>query len=337
MKNKSSIVVPIVSVLVALFLGAFLVLIVGSNPMDLFSSLFKASFLDVNAWLQKSSILIMTGLAIAFAYKCGLFNIGAEGQFVFSSIFVAFFAVNVDMPDTLVPIVSLALGFILGALWALIPGLLRAFYNISEVVVTIMMNWIALYITDFFIQTYFHTQNNIAQTEFLSNDRLIEVTLFGNTLNYAILISLIMVFIYFVILEKTTFGYEIKAIGHSKKVSEYIGISDKKRIVQTMLISGGFAGMAGAIYSLSIPAQEILGGVFRNFGFDGISVALLGGLNSIGIVISALLMGSLRNANSLFSLASIPKEISDVIIGLIILFSMIGPIVYNKIKDKRSK
>lgn len=335
MKNK--IIVPVFSVLIALLIGSILILIVGENPIDLFDALFKASFLDMNSWLQKASILIMTGLSIGFAYKCGLFNIGAEGQFVISSVFVSFFAVNVNMPAFLVPIFSLVLGFILGALWAFIPGLFKAFFNISEVVVTIMMNWIALYITDFFIQNYFHVENNIAQTQYLSSDRFIEVSILGNTFNYAIIVSLLMVFLYFLLLEKTAFGYEIKAIGHSPKVSEYIGISDKKRIIQTMLISGGFAGVAGAIYSLSIPAQEVLGGIFRNFGFDGISVALLGGLNSIGIVISALLMASLRNATSLLSLASIPKEISDVIIGLIILFSMVGPIVYKKILKKRGK
>ncbi len=329
-KNLSGIVVPIVSVLAALLIGSIILLISGISPMALFQSIAKSTVGDLNGWLKISSMLIFTGLAIGFSYKGGLFNIGAEGQFIIASLVTSIFVYNSNLPNSIVPIVGLVVGFIAGAIWAFLPGLLRATYGISEVVITIMLNWIGMYLYDFIVQGYFHQASNTQQTPIIEPSKLLLI----DGTSYAIVIALLAAFVYWFILEKTTFGFEVKAIGHSQDIAAYTGISAKARTIQTMMISGGFAGLAGATYALSYGYMSTISGNFANYGFDGIAVALLGGLNAFGAVISALLMGSLRNAEAAFGIQRIPSEISDIIIALIILFSVIGPIIYKKMQKR---
>lgn len=329
-KNLSNIIVPIVSVLVAMLIGSLILLISGISPLILFQSIGSSTFGDLNDWFKISSMLIFTGLAVGFSYKGGLFNIGAEGQFIIASLATSIFAANSSIPNGLVPIVGLLIGFIAGALWAFLPGLLKATYGISEVVITIMLNWIGMYLFDYIVQGYFHQTSNAQQTPIIEPSKLLTI----NDYNYAIIIAIIMAVIYWITLEKTTFGFEVKAIGNSSEIAKYTGISAKKRTIQTMMISGGFAGLAGSTYALSYGYMSIISGDFANYGFDGIAVALLGGLNAFGAVISALLMGSLRNSEAIFGIKRIPSEISDIIIALIILFSVLGPIIYKKMQKR---
>ncbi|WOO86447.1 ABC transporter permease [Mollicutes bacterium LVI A0039] len=328
--NISKIVIPLISVLVAMLIGSLILIVSGISPTALFQAIFKSTFGDFNGWLKITSMLIFTGLAIGFSYKGGLFNIGAEGQFIMASLVTSIFVVNSNLPNAIVPIAGLAVGFIAGALWAFLPGLLKATYGISEVVVTIMLNWIGMYLYDFIVQGYFHQASNTQQTPIIEPSKLLLI----NGFSYAIIFALIAAFVYWFILDKTTFGFEVKAIGHSKDISAYTGISARARTIQTMMISGGFAGLAGATYGLSYGYMSTISGNFSNYGFDGIAVALLGGLNAAGTIVAALLMGALRNAEAAFGIARIPSEISDIIIGLIILFSIIGPILAKK-RQKR--
>ncbi len=333
MKNSnklSNIAVPAISVLAALVIGSLILLISGKSPVALFENIISSTAGDFDGWLMISSMLVFTGLAIGFSYKGGLFNIGAEGQFIVASLATSIFAVNADLPNTLIPVVGLLVGFIAGAIWAFLPGFLRASYGISEVVITIMLNWIGMYLYDYTVQNYFHQASNTQQTPIIEPSKLMYI----NGFSYAIIVAVLVAFIYWFILEKTTFGFEVKAIGHSSDIAAYTGISAKMRTIQTMMISGGFAGLAGATYALSYGYLSTISGNFANYGFDGIAVALLGGLNAIGTVVAALLMGSLRNAEAAFGISRIPTEISDIIIALIILFSVIGPVIYKKIQKR---
>ncbi|WOO88315.1 ABC transporter permease [Mollicutes bacterium LVI A0078] len=326
----NKILVPIVSVLVAILIGSLILVLSGKSPVLLFQNIGKATVGDINGWLRISSMLVFTGLAIGFSYKGGLFNIGAEGQFIVASLATGVFAFYSPFPNAITPIIGLAVGFIAGALWAFIPGVLKAFYGISEVVITIMLNWIGMYAYDAIVTSSFHQVLNDQQTPILEPSKQLVI----NGWNYAFIISLLAIFAYWFILEKTTFGYELKAIGHSKEIADYTGISAKTRIIQTMMISGGFAGLAGATYALSYSYMSTILGGFANYGFDGIAVALLGALNSAGILFAALLMGALRNAEAAFGISRIPTEISDIIIALILLFSIIGPVIYKKMQKR---
>lgn len=327
----AKLIVPVASVLIAMIIGSLLLLVSGISPIALFKAIAQGISGNLNGLVKVTSMLIFTGLAIGFSYKGGLFNIGAEGQFIMASLVAAMFAVASPLPSGATPIVGLLIGFIVGAIWAFLPGILKALYGISEVVVTIMLNWVAMYLFDFIVQGNFNQVNNTQQTPIIEPSKQL---LLSNGFSYAIIIALVAAFMYWFVLEKTAFGYEIKAIGHSKDIAAYTGIKSKARTVQTMMISGGFAGLAGATYALSYGYMSTIGGNYANYGFDGIAVALLGGLNSFGIIISSILMGVLRNAEAAFGINRIPSEISDIIIGLIILFSVIGPIVYKKIQKR---
>lgn len=326
--------VPVLSVLVALVVGSLILIISGLSPAILFKDIVESTAGDANRWLMIGSMLTLTGLSIGFSYRGGLFNIGAEGQFIVASLIATVFATTSNLPDPIVPIIGVILGFIAGAIWAFLPGLLKALYGISEVVITIMMNWIAMYLFDFIILTYFHQETVDQSSPLLSPDRMLQVNIGTDAYNYAIIIALIMTISYWFILEKTTFGFEVKAIGSSSSIAEYTGISAKSRIIQTMMISGGLAGMAGAFYGLSYNSLSTIGGSFTNYGFDGIAVALLGSLNAFGTLVSGLLLAALRNADAALSYDRVPSEISDIIIGLIILFSVIGPIIYKKYQKR---
>lgn len=333
-KLLEKVAIPAISVLLALVAGSLVLLISGINPLILFEDMFKSTAADPNRWLLISSMLVFTGLSVGFSYRGGLFNIGAEGQFIMSSLFVCYFAYNSNLPAPIIPIVGILLGFIIGALWAFLPGFLKASYNISEVVVTIMLNWIAMYFSDFIIVQHYHQAKSEQSTPILPLDHMLTIHIGDQVINYGFIFGILAILAYWFILEKTTLGFEIKAIGSSPSISEYTGISAKARIIQTMMISGGFAGISGAIYSLSYPSIYSIGGAFTNYGFDGIAVALLGGLNGFGIMFSGMLLGALRNAEAALSIDRVASEITDIIIALIILFCIIGPIIYKKIKKR---
>lgn len=330
-KVVENIGVPLISVLMAITLGSLILVLSGLSPLILFQDLIVSSIGDANRWLMITSMLIFSGLAIGFSYRGGLFNIGAEGQFIVASLCASFFATTTTLPNAFVPIVSVIIGFIAGSIWAFLPGLLKALYGISEVVITIMLNWIAMYLFDYIVILSYHQSTNDQATPVISPAKLMTVNIGGTDWNYGIILALIFALGYWFVLNKTTFGFEVKAIGHSKEISEYTGISATKRIIQTMMISGGLAGISGSIYALSYESITTVSGNFANYGFDGIAVALLGGLNAIGTVFAGLLMAALRNAKPQLSIHRVPSEISDIIIALIIIFSIVGPILYKKL------
>lgn len=334
MKIVEKIIVPMISVIVAILLGSLILVISGLSPIILIQDIIPSSIIEVNRWLMITSMLVFSGLAIGFSYRGGLFNIGAEGQFIVASLAASIFATTTSLPDIVIPIFAVLVGFIAGSLWAFIPGLLKALFGISEVVITIMLNWMAMYLFDYIVILMYHQGTNDQATPVISPAKLMTLNINGFDWNYGIIIAMLAAVIYWVILNKTTFGFEVKAIGHSAAISEYTGISAKKRIIQTMMISGGLAGISGSIYALSYESITTISGNFANYGFDGIAVALLGGLNAFGTVVSAMLMAALRNAKPELSIHRVPSEISDIIIALIIIFSIVGPIAYKKLAKR---
>lgn len=332
---------PLISILAGLLVGMIILGVSGYGPFILLSGMFKGMFGSVynfGNFIAMSVPLILTGLSVGFAYKTGLFNIGAEGQFQVATITSSVVAVNSDLPFGLSILVAVLAGMIAGSLWAAVPGVLKAYYQINEVVVTIMMNWIAFYITNYYILNYFHQEKTTSQTPVVPTENTLDIGFLdtltnGSRLNAGIFIAVLAVIVYWYVLQKTKFGYEIKAVGHSADGARYAGINSRARIIQTMLISGAFAGLAGATYALTAPYYQATLSSFRGFGFDGIAVAMLGQLGGIGIFFSGLLLGALRSATP--QLNGVPSEVSDVIIGVIIIFSALGPIIIKKIVDKR--
>ncbi len=342
--------IALFSVMIGFLVGSIIISIIGiGNPdigfLTLISSFYEAtieglvssaSLYNAGEWFMRSSVLLLTGVSIAFAYRVRIFNIGAEGQFLVAALTSSVVGAYVQLPGASLAIFALFCGILAGALYGLIPGILKAYFNVSEVVVTIMLNWIAFYYTTYLVNDFF-TGNIVTQTPAIQDNASIASpwlsSLFDNAnMHLGFIVALIALFVYYILLNKTTYGYELKAVGFNSSVALRSGMTPKRKIISTLVISGAFAGAGGAIYSLGATSYFTASGSFLNYGFDGITVAFLGQMSSIGMFFSALLLGGFRITGNIFT--EVPKEIIDVIVGIILISSVLGPKIYSKYKKK---
>jgi simple sugar transport system permease protein len=265
---------------------------------------------------------ILTGLAVAVGFRCGLFNIGAEGQFFMGALGSAFVGYSLTgLPWFIHLPLALLGGALGGALWGAIPGFLKAKFGAHEVVNTIMMNWIAFRLSDWLLSgpmkaTGFRPVTpNIQKAAELP--RFFEDPL---RLNWGFILGLVMAAVIFWLLFKTTIGFEIRTVGANPDAARYAGINIVKNFVLAMVISGGLAGLGGASQVLGVD-HWVGQGFSAGFGFDAIAIALLGKSHPVGVVLAALLFGVLRGgATRMQSIAGIPIDIISIIQGLVIIF-----------------
>ncbi|MBM7540631.1 ABC transporter permease [Amphibacillus cookii] len=322
-----NLIVPIFSVLLGFLVGAIVMLAFGYSPIEGYRALWNGAFGNayyLGETIRQSIPLMLTGLAIAFAFRSGLFNIGAEGQVFVGWLAAVWLGIVVDLPTIIhLPLAILVAG-LAGALWALIPGLLKATRGVHEVVVTIMMNYIALHLSNHIIRAYLlesgSRTSRINESASLRTEGL--TTLFGGSqIHWGFIIAFIAAIIMWFLLERTTYGYELRAVGYNKHAAHYAGINVKRNIIMAMMISGLFAGLAGAMEGLGTFGSMHTHASFSNLGFDGIAVALLGANTAIGSVISAFLFGALKVGSlSMPPISGVPSELVEIIIAVIIFF-----------------
>ncbi|AYE33587.1 ABC transporter permease [Clostridium septicum] len=339
MKNKG--LKSILAVVLGLLAGAILMAIIGSNPIEGYSYLFQGGLKNIERianTVATATPLILTGLSVAFAFRTGLFNIGAAGQMLFGGLCATAVGLTVNLPRPLLLITMILAGFLGGALCAAIPGIFKARYNVNEVVSTIMMNWIAYWVVYYTIPAYFKGAFLETESAKLSPEASLQAPwiseLFqGSFINYGFLIAIIAVLLIAFILNKTVLGYELKAVGFNRYAAEYSGMPVKRNIVLSMMISGGLAGLAGvAQYAGNIANMQI--GVTPSQGFDGIAVALLGSNSPIGVLFAALFFGLLYTGKGFMSaMTSIPPEIADTIMATIIYFAATSAVM-DRVFDK---
>lgn len=334
MSNRvTNILVPLFSVILGLLVGAIIMLVSGYNPIIGYKALWDGIFGDmytVGETLRQITPYLLAGLAVAFAFRSGLFNIGVEGQLIVGWFAAAYVGIAFELPKIIhLPLAILAAAAA-GALWGFVPGLLKAKFRVHEVIVTIMMNYIALHVTNALIKTVSgggDRTERIFESASLRSEFFQNLTEFSR-LHYGILIALLMVAFMWLILEKTTLGYELKAVGFNQNASEYAGMNVNKNIILAMVISGAFAGMAGAMEALGTFGYVSAKGGFTGIGFDGIAVALLGMNTPLGVVFGATLFGSLKyGALNMPNQAQIPMEIVSIVIAVIIFFVASGYII----------
>lgn len=321
-----------IAIVAGLLFGLIIMLLINpSMALGGFGAILSAGFLNggesLGEVLFKATPLIITGLAVAFAFKTGLFNIGVSGQLMIGAFFAVYVGVKWNLPPSIHWLVAMLAGIFGGMLWALIPALLKAFRNVHEVVATIMMNYIAMYMSKMLIEaTIYDTVRQEARPVMtgailptLGLDKL-----FGNAqINSGIVIAILATIIVYVLLEKTTFGFQLKAVGFNRNAARYAGVNDKRNIVYSLLISGALAGLAGAVLYLA-PANAIrLETTYQisNYGFQGIAVALLGMSNPIGTMGAGLFFGYIEAANQELQAWDFKREIIDIISSSIIYFS----------------
>ncbi len=328
-----NILVPVVSIILGLLVGAIVMLVSDYDPVKGYIALWNGIFGDAYAigeTIRQISPYILAGLAVAFAFRTGLFNIGVEGQLMVGWFAAAYVGMAFELPKIIhIPFALLAAA-LAGAIWGLVPGLLKATLRVHEVIVTIMMNYIALHVVNALIKTVsgggFKT-DRIKETASLRSEFLSNLTDYS-TLHYGILVALAMVIVMWFILEKTKTGFELKSVGFNDHASQYAGMNVNKNIVLSMVISGAFAGLGGAMEALGTFGNMSSRGGFTGIGFDGIAVALLGANTPLGVIFGASLFGSLKyGANNMPNEAGIPVEIVSIVIALIIFFVASGYII----------
>ncbi|MDY4755901.1 MAG: ABC transporter permease [Candidatus Faecousia sp.] len=282
--------------------------------------------------ILQAAPLIMTGLSVAFAYKTGLFNIGAAGQYTVGAFMALYFAIVLKMPWWVCLIAS-AVG---GAIWGAIPGFFKAFLNVNEVITAIMFNWIGLYAVNTLIYqggngpmfnlktTKTFTLKESAPQSLLPS---FNVTVGGKDYfgkmfmpTIGIFIAIAMAVLIWVIINKTTFGYELKACGHNKNAAKYAGINEKTNIVLSMTIAGALAGLGAGLFYLSGSKEwePLVSTALPATGFNGISVALLASSNPIGCIFSAIFISHITVGGGFMTAKLFPSEVSDIISGVVI-------------------
>ena len=328
-----NILVPVISVILGLLVGAIVMFVSGYDPIKGYMALWNGIFGDAYAigeTIRQITPYLLAGLAVAFAFRTGLFNIGVEGQLIVGWFAAAYVGIAFDFPMYIHLPLAIIAAALAGGLWAFIPGLLKAKLQVHEVIVTIMMNYIALHTTNALIKYLSDggdSTETIKETASLKSAFFESITDYSR-LHYGIFIALAMVLLMWFILEKTTLGYELKAVGFNKHASQYAGMNVQKNIIFSMVISGVFAGLAGAMEALGTFQYVSVKGGFTGIGFDGIAVALLGANTPLGVIFGATLFGSLKYGSlNMPNEAGIPLEIVSIVIAIIIFFVACGYVI----------
>lgn len=331
--------IPIIAVLLGFLLGTIVMIITGEDPMALYKSILRAvagvnvdkigtgktvfSARLVGEYFVYVMPIVLTGLSVAFAFRTGLFNIGAEGQLLMGAFAATFIGINLDLPKLLLLPIVIVAGAVFGGLWGFIPGYLKAKFNVHEVVVSIMLNYAALHITNYWMKQI--PGSDSTKTIKLNPGALLESAFLkeltsNSRLHYGFVIVLIAIFVFWYVINKTTFGYELKAVGYNPFAAEYAGMKVKRNAALSMAISGAFSGLAGVIIVAgTFGYGRVLAG-FENYGFDGIAVALIGGNTAIGSLLSGLLLGALKAAQPIMQGQGVPNAIAIIITSSIIVF-----------------
>ncbi|TVL37104.1 ABC transporter permease [Brachyspira hyodysenteriae] len=320
------------AIIIGLLLGLIILLI--SNVHDAFPAFmtilsggFSGGSRGMGQVIYTATPLILTGLSVGFAFKNGLFNIGAPGQFIVGAYAAVLVAVKYTfLPPALHWFVALIVSFIAGGLWAYLPGFLKAHFNVNEVISSIMMNYIGMYLVNYLVTltVYDMLKNqsqNIPPSSMIPTMGL-NVIFRGSSANGGFFIAVIVVIIVYIILSKTTFGFELKACGLNKDASKYAGINEKRNIILSMVIAGALAGLGGGLLYLSGVGKHIeVVDILAEEGFMGIPIALLGLSHPIGILIAGLFIAHITVGGFYMQIYDFTPEIIEMIISSIIYFS----------------
>ena len=349
-QRAGGIIVPLVTVVVAFVMGGLVVLATGHNPLLAYRDIFNGAGLNwifhpttdvantaaynLSQTLLQTTTLILCGLAVAFAFRCGMFNIGGQGQYFMGIIVANWLGVSLAGLGTFPHIVLVLVASTLaGALWAGIAGFLKATVGAHEVITTIMLNWIAIWVGIWLFGDGGPLQNSANSSVPISNDVVGKAKLpvfWGDPilqgLHVGFFVALAALVVYWIVLNRTTLGYQVRAVGFNPEAAAYGGISVKKNLIRAMAISGAFAGLAGALdmigYLYHYGSLDVL---VSSVGFLGIAVALLGRNTAVGVgfaalLFAALLFGTTHGLTSTVIKPELAGQLTYIIQGLVVLF-----------------
>lgn len=322
---------PALALIAVLALGAGFVLSVGVDPLRAYSTMLYGAFgnqIALSELLIKATPLMLVGLGIAVAFRASFYNIGAEGQFILGSIGAAWLGLTLtDTPAYILIPAMMILGAILGALWALIPGILKAQFQINEIIVTIMMNFVAMYFLQYLLNyswrdplAYYPQTPKIAETGW------IPVIVPETRIHLGVPFAIFLCVVFQYILWRSSLGYEIRVAGMSRRAAEYAGISVYRATVAAALITGGAAGLAGAMEVAGVHHFLLLG-ISSGYGFLGIVVALLAKLSPLYVIPAAIIFGAILNGSVFMQRVGVPYGIVLLIQSLMIIMILVAELI----------
>lgn len=358
---------PITSALIAIVCGFLVAAVVlaaaGYNPWQAFGALFSGMFARpkyVSNVLIKAAPIILTGLSVAFAYKTSLFNIGAEGQYIVSAIVVTILGIRLNLPAPLLIPVLLAAGMLAGGVWGGLVGLLKAKYGIHEVITSIMLNWIAFYLSNYIVNLpAFHQPDStgtypIRESGYimllpnwkrspqgmaaLSRIPWLREVMMRTDVNFGILIAILMAVLVGFVLYRTAKGFELRAVGFNRDAAQFAGIDVGRSLLGSMLISGALSGLAGCVAIMGAAPHNISTlAAFENNGFNGLSVAFIAGGSPVGCIFAGLLFGGfLYGGQTVQADVGAPSEIINIMMGTIVFFMALSKLI-STLADRLAK
>ena len=318
------VLVQVVAILLAFVVGAVILVATGYSPVDTYVVMLRGAFGDVfgiGQTLTQATPIVFTALAFLFSFRSGLFNIGAEGQFLvgaFASTVVGISFSNLPAPIHV--LLALAAGALVGGLWGLIPAVLRTRFGAHEVITTMMMSYVALYLTGYMVNYPFKAPGWVAQTVPIAEASRLPRILQPTQLSASIIIAVALCAVTQYILQKTTLGFEIRATGLNPDAAENAGIDVKRGMVIALVVSGAMAGLGGSGEILGVH-RRFIDGFSPGYGWDGLAVALVGGLNPAGVLLAAILFGALRSGGMAMARAiGVPLDLVFLLQALVVLF-----------------
>ena len=338
-RKASPLLVSISAVIMGMLAGCLLIMLIGKDPINGYKNLFMGALSNkrkIGATIGLSTQLIFAGLSFSFAYKTGLFNIGGSGQMLIGGIICSLLAhkLPLGIPRPIYLVIIILAAILAGGLWGFISAYLKAKFNVHEVVSCIMLNWIAYWVCYDFIPRFIIDPSIAVKSAPIATERTLRSGIFGaifgksTTANLGFLLAIIAVILIWFILNKTTLGFNLKAVGANKYCAEYAGIKVNRSIIISMAISGALCGLAGLSYYCGY-SNIMEMGKMPSEGFDGIAVSLLGNSTPLGSLIAGLFFGILKNGKLSLVTLGIPTELADTIIAIIIYFAATNVLFRN--------
>ena len=326
--------IPFLAIFTAMIISSLVMWVAGTNPIKAYLALGEGAFGTQKAIIEtliKATPFILAGLGIALAFRGGLFNIGMEGQLFAGSAVAVFIGYSVELPAIIHLPLALLGGMLGGALWAAIPGYLKARTGAHEVITTIMTNFIALRVINWAIGVDGPMRaplTVVPETPTVFPSARLPLLIADTRLHAGIILALIAAFIVYWLLWRTVIGFELRTVGANPNAARYAGINVELNIVRTMAISGALGGLAGGIQVLGLEPYTFTTGFNVGYGFDSIAVAVLGNIHPFGVTLSALLFGAMDSGARLMQLRTkVPIDIITIVQGLILTFVAANQII----------
>ena len=344
---QSNFLYTVIAIIIGFLIGAIFLVIAGISPAVAYSKLISSVFSKpkfLMYTLVYSAPIILTGLSVAFSFRTGVFNIGAEGQFVVGSIAATLVGILVKLPAVIHVSLCIIAAMAAGAFWSFLCGLMKVKRGIHEVISFIMFNWIAFYLSNFVVNLKdVKVEGGEASKNLEDSARILFPTSWIDSIkcpdaNWGIVIAVITAIAIWVIIEKTTLGYRLKAVGFNKHAADYAGIDANKSILTALCISGALSGLGGAVQIMGQSGRLVQFAGQEGYGFEGISVALIGSSNPIGCIFAGLFYGAMKFGGSKLNMVQVPSQIISIIMGCVIIFIAISHVfkyLFLKVTKKK--